>query len=158
MNLYLLRHGEAERHVSRDAERQLTDKGRSDLEKIGQFILQRELAIDLIVTSPYKRAQQTTTIITNSLGLSQPILTNSILEPDESPQAVIKWINTLPQQDILLVSHQPLLGLIISFLLTGHLQAPLEISPGTLVALSAEVMQAGAASLQTICAPNSLEI
>ena len=67
MHLYLIRHGDAEdvelakqRGVP-DADRSLTEKGIKRNEKIALWLLDNEININRIISSPYRRAQETAT-------------------------------------------------------------------------------------------------
>lgn len=57
MKLWLLRHGEAEPHASRDSERRLTAHGRKEVLQSAARLA--GLPLDGILASPYVRAQQT---------------------------------------------------------------------------------------------------
>lgn len=71
MFLHLLRHahaGDAFAWDGPDATRPLTDKGRSQSDRLGRFLVGRGFETDLIITSPLTRALQTAEIVADVLG------------------------------------------------------------------------------------------
>jgi len=73
VELYLLRHahaGNPSEWTGDDARRPLSPKGRRQSERLGQFMAQRGLSPDSIVTSPKLRARQTAEIFADALGMA----------------------------------------------------------------------------------------
>jgi phosphohistidine phosphatase len=71
MFLHLLRHahaGDASSWAGPDATRPLTDKGRSQSERLGRFLAVLGFETEAIVTSPLVRALQTAEIVADLLG------------------------------------------------------------------------------------------
>ncbi|EXF44228.1 phosphohistidine phosphatase SixA [Pseudomonas sp. BAY1663] len=66
MRLWLLRHGEAEPRARTDAERNLTERGRRDVRENAAHL--RGRALQAILVSPYRRAQQTADEVRRTLG------------------------------------------------------------------------------------------
>ena len=113
MRIHLLRHGHAEPQVTTDDVRQLTDKGRAETRQVLQTS-QREIQhLDAIYASPLVRAQQTAEIAATFFpGLH--IHTTATLVPEASPLQVYEWLASLKHASILLVSHQPLVGILVN--------------------------------------------
>jgi len=80
MKLYLVRHGEAYPETV-DPSRPLTDKGKSETQKIANCLKQTQINIDLIVHSGKKRAEQTAEILKNALNPKCEILAKITLLP-----------------------------------------------------------------------------
>ena len=152
MELFFLRHGEAQARAASDAERQLTPAGESDVR--GVIAARRaELAgIELIVTSPYRRARQTANIAAQGLGFDRELLVTEALEPGGDPQALFHFITSLNASSVLLVTHQPFVGKVLS-LLSGD---SIWLATGTanLVALQAEALAPGFADVSWAQMPN----
>lgn len=73
MFLHLLRHahaGDWSTWEGDDAARPLTDKGRSQAERLGRFLATQGFRPDLIITSPKVRAAETAAIVGERLGVS----------------------------------------------------------------------------------------
>lgn len=146
MHLYLIRHGDAEdvelakqRGVP-DADRSLTEKGIKRNEKIALWLLDNEININRIISSPYRRAQETATQLRDFLfpleseerykkqkkrDANELIEVRKELLPSAPPQAILE---VLKQQNknidgTLIVGHEPHLSLLASWLLAGSSQS-----------------------------------
>jgi len=89
MQLFILRHGEAQSVAPSDAQRQLTARGRLQVEQILQASLSAMGDVDCIYASPYIRAQQTAEIASRVLRL--PIVTCEQLVPDSPRSGVAQY-------------------------------------------------------------------
>lgn len=148
MKIWLLRHGEAEAHARSDDQRQLTDHGRKQVLKSAGHLLGQPL--QAIVASPYVRAQQTAALVHQALGFEQPVVTVPWLTPDSDPWAVLTELDALGLQDVLLVSHQPLVGQLIGLLVDGSWQAPAPMSTASLAELEGGHALAAAMTLRQL--------
>jgi phosphohistidine phosphatase SixA len=71
MDLYLVRHGEAEAAgVGGDEARELTDKGMRDSRAVAEAVARAGAKLEAIWTSPLVRARQTAEIIGRVLGVT----------------------------------------------------------------------------------------
>src|ERR1700745_3310838 len=70
MELYLVRHAIAEESSStgRDADRALTREGEAKMRRVAQGLRAIEVRLDLILTSPYRRAAETAEVLAAPLG------------------------------------------------------------------------------------------
>lgn len=151
MKIWLLRHGEAEPARGRDADRQLTTHGREQVLAIVSHLQQQPL--DQILCSPYIRARQTTEVLLEALELDKAPLIAPWLVPDESVQAAVRQLDSLPGQNILLVTHQPLVGLLGSWLCHGSFDHPLPMGTASLACLEGDFAVAGLMHLQALHHP-----
>ncbi len=126
MKIWVLRHGEAQANARSDAERELTGHGRSQVLSSAAHLLGKPL--DRIIASPYVRAQQTAELVRQALGFSEPISTVSWLIPESDPKKVLKQLDLYTGEEILLVSHQPLVGVLIGLLVQGSYPDIIEAS------------------------------
>lgn len=145
MKIWVLRHGEAEAHARSDDQRQLTDHGRKQVLKSAGHLLGQPL--QAILASPYVRAQQTAALVHQALGFGEPVVTVPWLTPDSDPDEVIARLNTLEAQEVLLVSHQPLVGQLVSLLTDGSRQAAAPMSTASLAELEGAYPLAAAMTL-----------
>ena len=69
----LVRHGEsADKQAGQsDFDRALTVRGRSSVQRLGKYLGQENIFIDLLFSSPAVRAKQTTTIVAEEIGLTK---------------------------------------------------------------------------------------
>lgn len=149
MKVWVLRHGQAESHARSDAERELTQQGREEaLRSAAQLIGQ---PIQAIIASPYMRAQQTAQLVREVLGFELEIRTEAWLAPDSNPLTVLDHLDSA--DNVLLVSHNPLVGSLIGLLQHGHLRAPQPMSTASLAELEADLPLAGGMTLNSVKHP-----
>ena len=149
MKLWILRHGEAQAHARTDAERELTEHGRAEVLRSAAHLIGQP--ISAIIASPYVRAQQTAQLVREALGFVPDIRTVPWLTPDGNPQQVLEKLDT--DENVLLVSHQPLVGSLISFLQHDHQRQPLPMYTASLAELEGECPLAGLMSLVSVKHP-----
>lgn len=148
MKLYLMRHGQAESYAASDAERQLTDKGIAQSRAMASFI--KHQAPVKVISSPLVRACQTAFNVIEPLQQDVPFETCELLTPDEDPRAVADWIKSLlsGQGPVLLVTHNPLVSLLVSWLVHGHLQGSISMATADIVCLTLDDAGPGTAHLE----------
>ncbi|MDI5124298.1 phosphohistidine phosphatase SixA, partial [Salmonella enterica subsp. enterica serovar Montevideo] len=134
MKLWVLRHGEAEGHARTDAERELTEHGRAEVLRSAAHLIGQP--VDAIIASPYVRAQQTAQLVRQALGFEADIRTVPWLTPEGNPLEVLNKLDS--DDNVLLVSHQPLVGSLISFLQHGHQRQPQPMHTASLAELEGD--------------------
>jgi phosphohistidine phosphatase len=149
MKVWILRHGEAQAHARTDAERNLTEHGRAEVLRSAAHLIGQPLGA--IIASPYVRAQQTAQLVRDVLGFQADIVTVPWLTPDEDVRQVLEKLDT--DDDVLLVSHQPLVGNLISFLQHGHQRQPQPMYTASLAQLEGDFPLAGLMSLVDVKNP-----
>lgn len=149
MKLWILRHGEAQAHARTDAERNLTEHGRDEVLRSAAHLIGEPLSA--IIASPYARAQQTANLVREVLGFAPEIRTVSWLTPEGNPAQVLEKLDT--DDNVLLVSHQPLVGSLISFLQHGHPRQPQPMHTASLAELEGDFPLAGLMSLVRVQNP-----
>lgn len=136
MRLLLLRHGEAGFEALTDEQRSLTDNGRF---RLRQMLLQHQgllEGIERIFHSPYLRTCQTTELVCGVKAVETTPL--KLLTPESSPQQVVDWLSEQADESLMLVTHQPLIGNLISLLCEGDLSRPEPMMPGCLAIIELE--------------------
>nr|WP_243433781.1 MULTISPECIES: phosphohistidine phosphatase SixA [Pseudomonas] len=147
--MWVLRHGQAESHAPTDAQRNLTAHGREEvLGSAAQLIGQ---PISAIIASPYVRAQQTAQLVREALGFEAEIRTVSWLTPEANPLQVLQQLDGA--DNLLLVSHQPLVGSLIGLLQHGHLRDPQPMNTASLAELEGDWPLAGLMTLNGVKHP-----
>jgi phosphohistidine phosphatase len=121
MELYILRHGEAEpRATGRpDEDRALTDRGKRQVKAILRQA-RKELNVDLVLASPLRRARETAELVPGPLRITEALM------PDTAPPALWKELREEPAESLILVGHQPQLGQFIAFLLGASVEVDLK--------------------------------
>lgn len=148
MRLLLLRHGEAAFNATSDEQRSLTDNGRLRLQQMLAEHQQLLEGVERIVHSPYLRTCQTAELVSKVY----PAVTCSLilLTPDSSPKDVVEWLSEQSNKTLMLVTHQPLIGNLISLLCEGDLSSPEPMLPGNLAVMELEFPAVGLGLLQAI--------
>jgi phosphohistidine phosphatase len=145
-----LRHGEAEPHGTRpDSERTLTVKGREEVLRAAAQLIGKPLTA--IYASPYQRAQETAEIVRTALGFAPEIRTVDWLTPDTDPDKVAEQLVSV--SDVLLVSHNPLVGNLLSYLQHGAGHPPEKVSTAGLAELENKELLVGSMKLNGIQHP-----
>lgn len=114
MNIFIMRHGEAEHFAHSDAERALTDHGHSASIAVARACAEKGFAkFDKVLVSPYVRAQQTWKAISKHFAAEQ-VETCEEITPYGDSEQVADYVNALIDvhhyQNVLIVSHLPLVG------------------------------------------------
>jgi phosphohistidine phosphatase len=146
MRIWILRHGEAERETRSDPDRALTARGAEDAKAAGVFLSGIASASLRICASPYKRAQQTAQAAAQALP-QRHIATVDWLTPDTDLPVVLHALEKLPRNDILLVSHQPLVSALLGVLISADYRAGPPMHTASLAELEIDTIGAGCAKL-----------
>ena len=120
MDLILWRHAEAFEVVDDgdDLDRALTPKGERQAQRVGAWLARQLPSGARVLASPARRAQQTVA------ALDRKVKTVDALAPGGSVDALlhaVRWPDA--REPVLVVGHQPTLGLAAAYLLSGQAQA-----------------------------------
>jgi phosphohistidine phosphatase len=121
MNLYLIRHAQAEliEAGQLDAGRKLTPKGLEQAKTLRRTFEHLDVHLDVVYSSPWRRARQTAAAL-GSVAHHLEIMPELAAAPD---QRLIKKLMALvvqcPEAALALIGHQPWIGELTSLLLTG---------------------------------------
>lgn len=149
MNLFVIRHGEASMDAPSDALRPLTERGRMQTAANIEKHLDSLNVVTDIWVSQLLRAQQTAEIVAQRLSI-QP-QTQRFLTPDSDPTRVVRALEEeATGKTVLLVSHQPLVGNLVSLLCEGHHYAPHPFGTSEMVQLEYEHPASGLATLANV--------
>lgn len=143
MKLWILRHGQAEAHAPADSLRQLTDAGQQEVLAVMTGLAGEPF--EAVLASPFVRAQQTAALACQASGFSGGIITVDWLIPESDPHSVIGCLEQRSEQNLLLVSHQPLVSQLISLLVEGHRRGHYPMPTAGLVCLELDHVAAGLA-------------
>jgi phosphohistidine phosphatase len=113
MQVFVLRHGQAEAQITTDEARNLTSKGRADLAANLKYSLSDLTSVQEIWASPLVRAQQTAQIVRDILaaqGVQVAIKTTDLIMPESDPAGLFDVLQSTNLHSVLLASHQPFVG------------------------------------------------
>ena len=139
MKVFIMRHGEAEVVASSDEARHLTEYGRKQSISQGQWLKTHlnstALSVQKAIVSPYVRAQETFELVNSALdNILNDVETWSGITPYGNATLVADYLSVLQEQgveSVLLVSHLPLVGSIVSELYGKR--NPISFYPSTIV-------------------------
>lgn len=130
MQLYILRHGKAEKGIPEeksDGDRLLTRTGRDEIKKIGCWLRDSGVMFDLIATSPLARASGTAEIIAYETRFPRKPDVWACLQPGANPLLLDKALRSAgPDSVILIIGHEPMLSTLVSTMIGDD--APVRIA------------------------------
>jgi phosphohistidine phosphatase len=134
MILYFLRHGRAEHHSDGpDAQRELTKRGRQELEGAGTLWRRLKLRPEVIITSPLVRAVQTAEIAQAALEVKDAPKTDDRLSPGADWAAIAQAMADHHQAArVMFVGHNPDFESAVDLLSGG---AAVRLRPGSVACL-----------------------
>lgn len=123
--IYIVRHAIAEDVApsGRDEDRALTAEGRKKMKRAARGLATLGVAPARLLASPLVRAQQTAEILVEALPQLE-VETCELLAPAVDERALTRLLNAANAganagRDVMLVGHEPDLGELLSFWLTG---------------------------------------
>ncbi|MGB1328409.1 MAG: phosphohistidine phosphatase SixA [Porticoccaceae bacterium] len=146
MELVLMRHGDAEFSLP-DSARQLTARGKLQVEKMAKAYADKIDAVELVLTSPLLRACQTTEIFVANAKLDCDVQVVDFLLPDTRIDQIEGQINTFDNKKILMVGHLPLLDYWIDYLIGN---SSVRMATASMASLSMDYAYKGLANLNWV--------
>ena len=135
MELLVVRHAIAEdREIfaatgREDALRPLTAAGARKMKRTARGLREILPGIDVVVSSPFTRAAETAEILRREYKLNQ-VETARELEPGTSLVDVVTRLGRFDQGVVAVVGHEPQLGRLVSYLVTGSERSGVELKKG----------------------------
>jgi phosphohistidine phosphatase len=110
VQLFILRHAEAELRAPTDFARNLTELGKQQLAQVVGRHTGALASISQVWVSPYVRAQQTLQQIAHLLPATAAIQTSADITPESPLELLLPLLQQSRGERVLIVSHQPLVG------------------------------------------------
>jgi phosphohistidine phosphatase len=160
MQLFLLRHAEAEPSAATDAKRALTAKGSKQAESIGRFCLKHGLIPETIVSSPLTRAEETARLVARELNLPHLVQIEPFLRAGMTPERGLSGIResfielmkrerSSEKASIMLVGHEPDFSNLTGVLIGGRPES-VHFRKATLVGVTVRELKPGAATIDFV--------
>jgi phosphohistidine phosphatase len=125
MVVYFLRHANAGQGLVnpvRDEKRPLDKEGIEQCRYVGELLNLLDVQVDLILTSPLKRATQTASMVGNEIAYEQRIQTTPALHPSASYESFRELLLQVKELEaVMVVGHNPNMSQFLSLLITGGL-------------------------------------
>jgi phosphohistidine phosphatase len=137
--VFVIRHAEAEEPVDaarerrNDDQRRLTESGKRDMHRGAEGLTTLTDDIQLILTSPLKRAVETAEILHAAFHQAK-LREHPLLSPGFDPDALLESIAAHPGA-IALVGHEPDLSQWIGYMTTGDVRSVVRMKKGSVCRL-----------------------
>ena len=123
MILYFLRHasaGEPVSNLKKDEKRALDETGVEQCGYVGRALAALDVQVDVIISSPLKRAAQTASLVGNEMGYEGKLQLEDALRPTASFADFRKMLDKYIRHDaIMVVGHNPTMAMLASGLAEG---------------------------------------
>jgi phosphohistidine phosphatase len=138
MQLLVIRHAVAEDRDDfaasgrDDSERPLTDEGREKMRRGAEALRRLAPRIDLLASSPYTRALQTAELVAKAYGRRRDeIELVESLTPETPFERFQSWLQRQSKASVIaLVGHEPHLGMLVTWLMSGLREPRVELKKG----------------------------
>jgi phosphohistidine phosphatase len=158
MIIYFLRHASAGEHFvnpKKDEKRALDKEGIEQCGYVGRALAAIEAQVDVIVSSPLKRATQTASLVGNEMGYEGKLQVEAALRPAATFADFRKMLEKYSRQEsIMVVGHNPnlsqFLGAVIS---ESACEASVELKKGAVARVE---MRRNSGTLQWCWTPKAL--
>ena len=134
--LILVRHGEAGFSDGVDFQRQLTQSGKENLNRLGETLKDRSMAVDFLHCSGATRTRETAEIIKKFVPIQAEEYTRQIY--DGSLQSLLNLLEHTPNdyESCMLIGHNPTISLLLSHL--TH-ESYLGLRPGMMALIELQI-------------------
>ena len=134
MLVYFVRHASAGEHKldpAKDEKRPLDNDGIEQCTRVGRALAALETHVDVILSSPLKRAAQTASLIANELGYEERIVLTPALRPDANYAKFTALLEEYAQHEAIMVTgHNPNLSEFLGRLIGGGSRAGMDLKKG----------------------------
>jgi phosphohistidine phosphatase len=163
MKLYFLRHAiAADRDADKypdDGQRPLTKDGYEKMVKIARALDKMNVRIEMILSSPLRRARETAEIARKRLHLKKDrlVLIDQLAPLGDTSQLIADIQAKYMFDSLMLVGHEPDLSNLISLLLSGDTSLSITMKKGGICCLSVDELVPGkCATLEWLMSPAQL--
>ena len=123
MIIYFLRHasaGQKKANAKQDDKRPLDEQGIEQCQFVGAGLAAADVQIDVMISSPLKRATQTAVLVANEIGYEGDLKLEAALKPGASFDAFREMLRKYAKHDaVMVVGHNPSISEFCSLLLTN---------------------------------------
>lgn len=145
MQLYILRHADADTDAATDDARTLSEKGEEQAREVARFCRRQGIQPGVIFASPLIRAQQTAKPVAKELGMD--VTTVRWLACGAKPEGILGELSaTTDAAAVMLVGHEPDLGNLIAHLL-GAANGSIHVRKASLTAIEVLMPRKGGGRL-----------
>jgi phosphohistidine phosphatase len=167
MNLLVIRHAIAEDKDAfaasgrSDDQRPLTEAGREKMRRNAEGLRAVAPRVSTLASSPLVRARETAEIVATPLKVNRVEIVDA-LRPDRPYDALLEWLRQRAapndeERTVAIVGHEPHLGGLVTWLMTGSPDSRMELKKGAACLLAFDgPVAAGSATLRWALTPSQL--
>ena len=158
MQLFLLRHAEAEPDGASDEKRVLTEKGLKQAESIGRFCLAHGLIPGMILSSPLTRAEDTARLVARELNLPKLVKVVDFLRAGMTSEQAFSGLRAFlidlmkrekfsDKVSVMLVGHEPDFSNLAGALIGGR-AGSVHFRKATLMSVTLQELKPGTGTIE----------
>src|SRR5580698_231549 len=141
MQIFFLRHanaGEPKLNPAKDERRPLDKLGIEQSQDVGRALAALNITVDVILSSPLKRAMQTASVVANEIDHEEKVLTDNALRPGATYEQFQDLLRRYSRKDaIMVVGHNPTMTEFLSKMV-GAVPGTLEMKKGAIARVEKE--------------------
>lgn len=123
MIVYFLRHasaGQSKKDPAADEKRPLDKEGIDQCRYVGRWLAAINVQIEVVISSPLKRASQTASLVSNEIGHEGKLVLHPALRPEAAYEDFRELLEENSKRDaIMVVGHNPNFSRFLSLLISG---------------------------------------
>ena len=151
MQLYLLRHADADTPAATDEARALSDKGEAQSKKVARFCETHDVSVSPMLASPVRRALQTAEIVGNHLR--SELIPVPWLACGMRPQLALDELKKFrAKESVMIVGHEPDFSTLVAHLIGLPSYSQIQIRKASLTLVDVETLEKGGGRLE-FCVP-----
>jgi phosphohistidine phosphatase len=137
LDIFILRHGDANTQTKKlidDSKRSLSENGIREIESVSRLFAEFEMRFDFVLSSPLKRARQTSDIILKGQKKCELVELNELKPEGNLEELCKKLAKHVEGSVILIVGHNPLLTNLTNYIVgSNHLPSGISLKTGGLI-------------------------
>jgi phosphohistidine phosphatase len=151
MQLYLLRHADADTPAASDHARTLSDKGEAQAKKVARFCEAHDVRVSPMLTSPVQRALQTAEIVAHHLRAE--LITVPWMACGMRPHLALDELKKFRAKEaVMIVGHEPDFSALVAYLIGLPSNSQIQIRKASLTLIVVETLAKGGGRLD-FCVP-----
>lgn len=124
MQIFIMRHGDANQFGLSDSQRTLTEQGELEASLMGKWLASNNVAIDHLLVSPYVRAQKTAEVLMSVMESVAQVTTLESIIPSGSAREAHDFIDGYcaveKPSSLIIVAHMPIVSYLVSEMTAGQ--------------------------------------
>lgn len=141
MQIFFLRHanaGEPKLNPAKDEKRPLDKLGIEQSHDVGRALAALDITVDVILSSPLRRATQTASVVANEIDHEEKVVTDAALKPGATYEQFQELLRRYSRKDaIMVVGHNPTMTEFLNKLI-GAPNGALELKKGSIARVEKE--------------------